>query len=182
MTVKRNSDSTRNGRGVNDTPITTGPGRCTACGWHFKTQGHNPNCPGGTITPDSPGHTSTTRPFVDWLQGQDAHLTALKRGDSPSERQPKTRPRRTVRVSDAWAQAALRNKVSELAALGKDSGRNNALNEAAWRLAKLGLDQSRCRQELLDACRRNGLIAEDGMRACCNTFDSGWQAGLEDSQ
>lgn len=25
-----------------------GPGRCTSCGWHIPTQGHNPQCIGGT--------------------------------------------------------------------------------------------------------------------------------------
>jgi hypothetical protein len=44
---------TSRGDMTQNTPlVVTGPGRCTGCGWHVKTQGHKPGCRTKTVTPD----------------------------------------------------------------------------------------------------------------------------------
>ena len=70
---------------------------------------------------------------------------------------------------------ALRNRLTELAAMPADSGRNHALNVAAAYLGRFPLDRQSLRQALIDACRANGLLTEDGLRQCDATISSGFR-------
>jgi hypothetical protein len=79
------------------------------------------------------------------------------------------------------AAAALASEAATLAAMGPDSGRNEALNGVAFRMARFSsagwIDLRTVNTALLTACERNGLVKEDGRTACQKTFISGWQAG-----
>lgn len=70
-----------------------------------------------------------------------------------------------------------------LAAMPKDSGRNDSLNRAAFRLGQLvsagSLSKRLVVERLLGACGQNGLLAEDGQRACENTIASGLKEGSQ---
>ena len=59
--------------------------------------------------------------------------------------------------------------------------RNTALTTAALKLGHLahhGAFEATAPGVLLEACERNGVLGEDGLRQCTATFDSGWKAGL----
>jgi len=81
-----------------------------------------------------------------------------------------------------YLDAALRDESASLAAMGPNSGRNNALNVAALKLggyvAGAGLGQDEVVDALMDACVRNGLVAEDGERSVAATIKSGLRYGL----
>jgi hypothetical protein len=61
--------------------------------------------------------------------------------------------------------------------------RNNALNCAAFRLFQLvaggELDRTQVIERLIDACHRNGLVAEDGWKTVMATINSAMRAGLQ---
>lgn len=82
----------------------------------------------------------------------------------------------------SYALEVLKRLASDLAGNPK-GGRNNALNDAAMRCGALAargwLAESECRQALITACHANGLVKEDGHRACEKTFRSGYGAGLQ---
>lgn len=82
----------------------------------------------------------------------------------------------------AYLRKALSDQASELAAMEPNSGRNNALNIAAVKLAGYvagaGLPADEVTAALLDACRKNGLTAEDGEAAVMATIASGIRYGL----
>ena len=63
-------------------------------------------------------------------------------------------------------------------------GRNTALNGAAWTLGRWiaagALEQSDAEDALYAAAERNGLVADDGGRACWATIRSGLGAGLQE--
>jgi putative DNA primase/helicase len=63
----------------------------------------------------------------------------------------------------------------------KDSGRNNALNRAAFNLFQLvaagGLDAKVVRERLFAAAETCGLVADDGEKAVRDTIESGARAG-----
>lgn len=83
----------------------------------------------------------------------------------------------------AWATAALRGRAEDLAAMAPNSGRNAALNAAAYKLGRLTprwLSADEITSALLEACRHNGLLAEDGLKACRATLQSGLSAGMQD--
>ncbi len=81
-----------------------------------------------------------------------------------------------------YAHAALHNEVVALGQL-PPGGRNDGLNRAAFCLGRyVGaglLPQEMVIAHLRQACRRNGLIADDGQRAFWNTLVSGLDAGMQ---
>jgi hypothetical protein len=110
--------------------------------------------------------------------------------ERPKREQPQTPVRETAvppPQGDAfirlqrYAHAALHREV---AALGEmpPGGRNDGLNRAAFCLGRyVGaglLPQVMVIAHLRQACRRNGLIADDGQRAFWNTLVSGLDAGM----
>jgi hypothetical protein len=80
-----------------------------------------------------------------------------------------------------YAHAALHHEVTALGAM-PPGGRNDGLNRAAFCLGRyVGaglLPQEMVIAHLRQACRRNGLIADDGQRAFWNTLVSGLDAGM----
>jgi hypothetical protein len=76
----------------------------------------------------------------------------------------------------------LRKVVDNVARMAPDSGRNNALNGAAWTLghwvAAGALEQGETEDALFAAAESNGLVADDGPRQCWATIRSGLGAGL----
>jgi hypothetical protein len=81
----------------------------------------------------------------------------------------------------AYGWAALEREIEELAAAAP-GGRNTALNRTSFRLFQLvaggELDGRDVADRLLDACHRNGLLKDDGLRSVIATIDSGSKAGL----
>jgi hypothetical protein len=82
---------------------------------------------------------------------------------------------------DNYGRAALENEISDLAGT-PGGGRNHALNRAAFCLFQLvavgKLNGADVEARLLEACHRNGLIADDGLPAVRKTLNSGMKAGL----
>src|SRR5262249_20073749 len=79
----------------------------------------------------------------------------------------------------------IRAECDKLVAMPKDSGRNNALNGAAFNLFQLvaggELDEERdqVRERLFAAAEACGLVAEDGAASVCATIESGGKAGRQ---
>jgi hypothetical protein len=82
----------------------------------------------------------------------------------------------------AYAAAALKGLAGELAAMTKSSGRNNELNNAAFRMGGMITNDWIARDvvegTLVEAAKANGLVKEDGITACRDTLKSGLDAGL----
>jgi hypothetical protein len=76
-----------------------------------------------------------------------------------------------------YATAALAGSYSELAAMGKDTGRNDALNAISYRLGRMiargWLERSVVEAELFKASTANGLVKEDGAKSVRATIASG---------
>ena len=72
--------------------------------------------------------------------------------------------------------------IRDLAGMAPNSGRNAALNRAAWTLghwvAAGALDQAAVEDALFGAAEQDGLVAEDGARQCWATIRSGLSKGL----
>jgi hypothetical protein len=124
--------------------------------------------------------TATLAIAPDWL-------FALTRKPKPmiSERAQVRVPRSSTGstcTSGAYGNAALSAEAAALAATlpGK---RNHALNHAAYVLFQLvaggELDDQAVTRRLLDACRVNGLINDDGLASVEKTISSGARAGLQ---
>ena len=81
----------------------------------------------------------------------------------------------------AYGAAALDRECTALAAVGPGA-RNHALNRAAFRLFQLvaggELDGRTVGEQLVEACRRNGLAEDDGLPSVLATARSGARAGL----
>jgi hypothetical protein len=116
-------------------------------------------------------------PAPDWL-------LCLARAAKPlpiSERaRALIRPRLTGQLG-AYGRAALDAEIAILAATAP-GGRNHALNRAAFCLFQLvaggELDRDQVIDRLLDACQRNGLVKDDGLRSVRATMRSAYRAGL----
>jgi hypothetical protein len=82
-----------------------------------------------------------------------------------------------------WLTKALDGTSRGLAQMGQDTGRNDALNAAAYKLGRFvprWLSETDVRNTLLEACRSNGLLAEDGLKACEDSLNSGLSAGMDE--
>jgi hypothetical protein len=81
----------------------------------------------------------------------------------------------------AYLDSMLTRMHSELSAMRKDSGRNNAVYEMALKIgnfiAGAGLNEARATAMLLDACNHNGLIMEDGEKSVMASIQSGIRNG-----
>jgi AAA domain/Bifunctional DNA primase/polymerase, N-terminal len=95
----------------------------------------------------------------------------------------RTPPAPTQRAdsNSIYYRSALKDECAALAAMPKDSGRNNALNTAAFNLFQLvaggGLDEDMVRERLFAAAEKCGLVDEDGAASVRATIESGAQAG-----
>jgi AAA domain/Bifunctional DNA primase/polymerase, N-terminal len=87
------------------------------------------------------------------------------------------------RGSTIYGRTALKYECDKLAAMPKDSGRNNALNSAAFSVFQLvaggEIDEERDQvaERLFAAAETCGLVAEDGAASVCATIESGAKAG-----
>jgi hypothetical protein len=83
--------------------------------------------------------------------------------------------------STIYGRTALKNECAALASMPKDSGRNDALNKAAFNMFQLvnggHLNENMVRMELFAAATACGLVAEDGAAQVYATIDSGARAG-----
>jgi hypothetical protein len=81
-----------------------------------------------------------------------------------------------------YGAAALDLEIAALAAAAPGT-RNHSLNRTTFKLAQLVAGAELHRDEvvdrLLDACGRNGLIADDGLKSVKATIASGMRAGLQ---
>ncbi len=81
-----------------------------------------------------------------------------------------------------YGAAALDREIAELAAAVPGT-RNDALNRASFCLFQLvgggELDGRDVADRLVEACHRNGLVKDDGLRAVVATIRSGSRAGLQ---
>jgi putative DNA primase/helicase len=86
-----------------------------------------------------------------------------------------------MNAANPYYHFALKDECKALAAMSKDSGRNNALNRAAFNLFQLvaagGLDANVVRERLFAAAETCGLVADDGEKAVRDTIESGARAG-----
>ncbi len=82
-----------------------------------------------------------------------------------------------------YLEATLQGIYRELSVMGRDSGRNSALNVAAVKcggfIAGAGMDEARAVEMLRAACETNGLSAEDGQRSVDATIASGLRFGKQ---
>src|SRR6516162_1000322 len=98
-------------------------------------------------------------------------------GNGAANRPLRARPS----ASSIYGRSALKDECAALAAMPKDSGRNNALNRAAFNLFQLvaggSLDENEVRERLFAAAEANGLVDEDGAAPVLATIESGAKAG-----
>jgi hypothetical protein len=91
-------------------------------------------------------------------------------------REPTERQRRRAEVY-------MDKVIRTLAGMTPNSGRNSALNRAAWTLghwvAAGALEQAEVEDALYAAAEQNGLVADDGPRQCWATIRSGLSKGLQ---
>jgi putative DNA primase/helicase len=87
------------------------------------------------------------------------------------------------RGSSIYGRTALRAECDKLAAMPKDSGRNNALNSAAFSVfqvvagGELDEEKDQVTERLFAAAEKCGLVAEDGEASVRATIESGAKAG-----
>ena len=86
-----------------------------------------------------------------------------------------------TKTADPYYRFALKDECAALASMPANSGRNNALNAAAFNLFQLvaggGLDENVVRERLFAAAEACGLVAEDGAASVRATIESGAKAG-----
>src|SRR5262249_13953764 len=84
---------------------------------------------------------------------------------------------------NAYCHFALKDECAALAAMPPNSGRNDALNRAAFNLFQLvaggGLDEAEVREQLFAAAEKCGLVADDGEKSVLATIESGAKKGRE---
>jgi hypothetical protein len=78
-----------------------------------------------------------------------------------------------------YADTALKRLTKKIAGMA-ETGRNNALNDAAMHMARMRdwIDFETVSVALTDAMQANGYVKEDGLGAVRRTIASGWKAGL----
>ena len=110
--------------------------------------------------------------LIDKLRGEPKPEWKASSGD---------KGRQSGKRASAYAEAALRRCVSELASQ-KKPGRNNALNISAWKMATMiargWIGRAVVADALYGACLANNLIQEDGADRVQKTLASGFTAGL----
>jgi len=136
--------------------------------------------PGATL-PDGRSYTITAGTW-DTIPPLPASLAALLREKQPTRSPESSRGNTSLPVTwreRAFAEAALADEVAKLKVMGEGSGRNAALNEAAYSLATMEgwIDLNSVYSELLQAVIANGYTSKDGAAAARRTIESGIEAG-----
>jgi hypothetical protein len=110
----------------------------------------------------------------------EAEREAAKAHIEPAGTAPIIVPENSARGT-AYGEKALNDICAELASITK-GGRNDALNNAAMRLGGMAargwVQTYPAQQALIEACRANGLVKDDGANSVRATINSGWRAGL----
>jgi hypothetical protein len=82
----------------------------------------------------------------------------------------------------AYGQAALDDECGLLASTAPGS-RNDQLNRSGFALFQLvaggELERDEVIEQLVDACQRNGLVKDDGLRSVMTTIASAYRAGIQ---
>jgi putative DNA primase/helicase len=117
----------------------------------------------------------------EWLVTACAKPASIVRNKTPT---PSTAPvTKSNGGGNAYARTALEREIQALAAT-QTGGRNSALNIASLKLHQLvaagELDENEVVDRLMEACRENGLISDDGEDACLATIASGARKGKEE--
>jgi hypothetical protein len=93
-------------------------------------------------------------------------------------------PRKALVADRRRGAAYMATIVDKLAIMPANSGRNTALNGAAWTLGRWiaagALEQRDVEDQLYAAAVLNGLVGDDGDRQCWATIRSGLSAGLQE--
>src|SRR5262245_50036826 len=114
-----------------------------------------------------------------------AGWTPLKNSTNGAPTLPLQAPRSAAVAtgSSIYGRTALRDECAKLATMPKDSGRNNALNTAAFSLfqlvasGELDEEKDQVRERLFAAAEACKLVADDGAASVCATIESGAKAG-----
>jgi len=127
-----------------------------------------------TLTRHQNGNRVMTdsKQFYDKLRG---NKTPPKNGQEPPPGVPPPSG-----DTPSWVLRELARKINEFAAMAANSGRNAQLNNLACEFGRLPIPEPQLRSTLLEACRTNGLLAEDGLRQCNDTIDSGLTKARQD--
>jgi hypothetical protein len=174
-----------------------------ADGQQFISEGIHPDTgqpyvwEGGELLSVARGHLplldeTTARRFIaearaimidaGWIEVDDRGKPKIK---SEKKTNGKAQPSNgtAVSVNEIYYRSALRDECKALAAMPKDSGRNDALNRAAFKLFQLvaggGLDENTVRERLFAAAEACCLVAEDGAASVLATIESGARAGRQ---
>jgi len=83
-------------------------------------------------------------------------------------------------IDHPLVRTALQKRLDELARMDANSGRNAELNKAAAYLGRFPIPRPQLRDLLIDACRANGVLTEDGQRQCDATITSGFAKADKD--
>src|SRR5258708_2316287 len=117
-----------------------------------------------------------------WLEKLTRKVEPPESGTQPPPK-GKLSPSASGKRERAYAKAALDRKCQEIAALPANSGRNSALNAAAFSLGRMAarqwIEASEVKDALLDAARRCGLVKDESVEAVQATIASGLKAGLK---
>jgi hypothetical protein len=114
----------------------------------------------------------------EWL------VTLARKRPAPniSERAVATMHARRPGPPGAYGQAALDQECHVLAATAPGQ-RNHQLNRAGFALFQLvaggELERDEVIDQLVDACQRNGLVKDDGLRSVMATIASAYRAGIQ---
>lgn len=122
------------------------------------------------LAEDTPANREHNRKLLDSLKTERRRKWATYTASVPTDR------------VNAYAQVTLQGIIAnDLASLGKGT-RNDALNSKAYKLGafvNVGLlDRDTVERALLDACRANGLLPDDGEGQCRATISSGLNSAI----
>jgi hypothetical protein len=110
-------------------------------------------------------------------------LAEYARERREEQRQPEP-DRRAGKREEAYATKALDNLARDLAAMPRESGRNNQLNIAGLKLGSMvargWIGRATVEGRLFDACVANRLVKDTGTNAVRGTIRSGLEAGLKE--
>jgi hypothetical protein len=114
-----------------------------------------------------------SKEFYDKLRGNKKPPQNGQNGQEPPPAPPDSDP-------PSWVLRELARKIDEFAAMPANSGRNAQLNNLACEFGRLPVSETQLSSALLAACQSNGLLAEDGLRQCNATIDSGLTKARQD--
>jgi RecA-family ATPase len=163
-----------------DRPVTNSPGQLKDLGIDVKGER------GYVIVPPSVRHDGKAYEHTDpehafqFADAPDWLYDLLKKPEPARPWLASSQPSPPSRVtSRPWARAALDGELEVLAATS--SGRNEALNRAAFKLGQLvgggELSESEAKDTLYETSVANGYVEKDGRRAALASINSGLRAG-----